>query len=148
MSDLNATTDASGATNTVDPATAASGAAPLDAAPTVDAAAGVPAPLEDAPHAETLADVAKALEPLADAAAQALPVLAASDLGALPAPPLLVRVEAAARRAFDSGATDEHNLMAWIHSHLSGAQQIVAGADKLSLTDEAKAIVAEVKALL
>jgi hypothetical protein len=63
--------------------------------------------------------------------------------------PLTQRVEAAALRAYQSGNTSEHNLMAWLHTHLTGAKAAAAGADKLEgLTPEAQSILADLKNLL
>jgi hypothetical protein len=61
---------------------------------------------------------------------------------------LIARAEDLAKRAFDTGLTEEHNVMAWIHSHLTGARAIVQGAEQLSLSAEAKAVLAEIKSLL
>ncbi|PFH29132.1 hypothetical protein [Burkholderia sp. JKS000303] len=62
--------------------------------------------------------------------------------------PLMVRVEQLALRAFESGATGEHNLMAWLHQHMDALLRAIAGAPGLPLTDDAKALIAELKALL
>lgn len=61
---------------------------------------------------------------------------------------LLPRVEAAARRAFDANETAEYNLMAWMHSHLQGLAKLAEGAPELGLSDDARAIVTEIKELL
>jgi hypothetical protein len=63
--------------------------------------------------------------------------------------PLTQRVEAAALHAYQSGNTSEHNLMAWLHTHLTGAKAATAGAESLEgLTPEAKSILADLKTLL
>jgi hypothetical protein len=63
--------------------------------------------------------------------------------------PLTQRVEAAALHAYRSGNTSEHNLMAWLHTHLTGAKAATAGAESLEgLTPEAKSILADLKTLL
>jgi hypothetical protein len=72
----------------------------------------------------------------------------------LPAVPVTVaamvsRVEAAALQAFNASNTTEHNLMAWLHTHLTGARAAVAGAEGLEgLSPEGKAILAALKELL
>ncbi|AOJ62480.1 hypothetical protein WJ32_08425 [Burkholderia ubonensis] len=62
--------------------------------------------------------------------------------------PLIVRVEQLARRAFDAGQTDEHNLMAWLYQHIDALKRAIAGAPGLPLSDEAKALLAELAELL
>jgi hypothetical protein len=62
---------------------------------------------------------------------------------------MVSRVEAAALHAYQSGNTTEHNLMAWLHTHLTGAKAATAGAESLEgLTPEAKSILADLKTLL
>lgn len=59
---------------------------------------------------------------------------------------MVSRVEAAALHAFNVGNTNEHNLMAWLHTHLAGAKAAAAGAGGLEgLSPEAKSILADLK---
>ncbi|KVQ87342.1 hypothetical protein WK09_20095 [Burkholderia ubonensis] len=130
MSDLNATQGADGAVN-------AAGGATTDAAPS----STEPAFPTDA-GAVLEADAAKLL---GDATNDAPVAAVAAVVAAIP---LIVRVEKLARRAFDSGQTDEHNLMAWLHQHIDAMKRAIAGAPSLPLSDDAKALVDELKGLL
>lgn len=90
-------------------------------------------------------------EQIVDAGGEAPPVIvlpAAAAANGSAGASLLAKVEALSLAAFNSGRTQEHNLMAWLHSHLTGAQKIVQGSDELELSDDARAVVAQVKALL
>jgi hypothetical protein len=71
-----------------------------------------------------------------------------SDANASDGESLVAKVESLALAAFNAGRTEEHNLMAWLHTHLTGAQKIAQGADQLNLSDEGRAAVEKVKALL
>ncbi|MDN7456584.1 hypothetical protein [Burkholderia cenocepacia] len=175
MSDLNATQGADGATNgaagaTADGAPSSSepsfptdaGGAPVgelgSAAPVVVADAGstqsaatASAPTDGTTGAAAGADgVAAALEGdaarlLADAINNAP---AAAEAAAVAFMPMMVRVEQLARRAFESGNTDEHNLMAWLYQHVEALHRAIVGAPGLPLSDEGKALVDELKGLL
>ncbi|KVG33859.1 hypothetical protein [Burkholderia diffusa] len=166
MSDLNATQGADGATNAgvgatdSAPAVAAVGeavgspAAPLGAADTgsatAAASADIPLSTGTQSQSEAVDGAAAALEGaaaavLADAINNAPPAVEAAAVAFVP---LIVRVEQLARRAFDSGQTDEHNLMAWLHQHIDAMKRAIAGAPSLPLSDDAKALVDELKGLL
>lgn len=100
-------------------------------------------------HAESAIDAglpAGEAEQLADVATGAVKV-AESVVGDAPVLSLLQQVEAAALRAYQIGATEEHNLMAWLRTHLSGALAAVSGAEELALSPEGQAIVAAIKAI-
>lgn len=85
----------------------------------------------------------------ADPANPSAPLSADCGASASAGESLLGKIESLALAAFNSGRTEEHNLMAWLHTHLTGARAASAGADGLEgLTDEAKAILAELKSLL
>ncbi|ONC38513.1 hypothetical protein AQ916_07110 [Burkholderia pseudomallei] len=175
MSDLNATQGADGATNASDGATADAApsssepAFPTDAggAPVGELGSAAPAgpadvgstqsatianaPTDGTTGAAAGADgAAAALEGdaitlLADAVNNAPPAVEAAAVAFVP---LMVRVEQLGRRAFESGATDEHNLMAWLYQHVEALHRAIAGAPSLPLSDDAKALVDDLKGLL
>ncbi|WP_175683850.1 hypothetical protein [Burkholderia cenocepacia] len=175
MSDLDATQGADGATNvgvgaTADAAPAsteplmptAAGGAPVgelgSAAPVVGADAGstqsaatASAPTDGTTGAAAGADgAAAALEGVAatvldDAINNAPPAVEAAAVAFVP---MMVRVEQLARRAFESSNTDEYNLMAWLHQHVEALHRAIVGAPGLPLSDDAKALVDELKGLL
>lgn len=178
MSDLDATQGADGATNagvgaTADAALASTeptsptdaGAAPVgefgSAAPAAadagwtQSAATASALTDGTTGAAAGADGAPALnEPLSTDAVPAGEQIASgevtllADTATVVAVPLLPRVEQLGRRAFESGQTDEHNLMAWLHQHIDALKRAIAGAPGLPLSDDAKALVDELKGLL
>ncbi|MCA8277867.1 hypothetical protein LGN17_35915 [Burkholderia sp. AU30280] len=174
MSDLNATQGADGATNAGDGTTdigltpAASGipeaatlgepvgspGAPPGAADSGSetAAASADTPLSTGTQSQSsggdgmlaaLEDGAGEL--VADAVNNAPPAVEAAAVTFVP---MMVRVEQLARRAFDAGATDEHNLMAWLYQHVEALHRAIVGAPGLPLSDDAKALIAELKGLL
>ncbi|KVV12401.1 hypothetical protein [Burkholderia ubonensis] len=174
MSDLNATQGADGAVNAAGGATtdaAPSSTEPAfqtDAggAPSGESGSGAPAGSADAGstlsgttgNAPTVGttgaaaggDTGGALEAdaaklLGDAINDAPVAAVAAVVAAIP---LIVRVEQLARRAFDAGQTDEHNLMAWLYQHIDAMKRAIAGAPSLPLSDDAKALVDELKGLL
>lgn len=166
MSDLNATQGADGATNAGNgatnnaPAVAASGesagspGAPHGAADSgsATAAASADIPLSTGTQSQSVGDdgagaalEADAAKLLGDAINDAPVAAVAAVVAAIP---LIVRVEQLARRAFESGATDEHNLMAWLYQHADALKRAIAGASALPLSDDAKALVDELKGLL
>ncbi|VBD34734.1 hypothetical protein [Burkholderia pseudomallei] len=178
MSDLDATQGADGATNagvgaTADAALASTeptsptdaGAAPVgefgSAAPApaaadagwtqsaatalTDGTTGAAAGADGAPALNELlsTDAVPAGEQIASGEVTLL-----ADTATVVAVPLLPRVEQLGRRAFDAGQTDEHNLMAWLHQHIDALKRAIAGAPNLPLSDDAKALVDELKGLL
>lgn len=175
MSDLDATQGADGATNaavgaTSDAAPASTeplmptdaGGAPVgefgSAAPVAGADAGstqsaatASAPTDGTTGAAAGADgAAAALEGaaadvLADAINNAPPAVEAAAVAFVP---MMVRIEQLGRRAFDAGQTDEHNLMAWLYQHVEALHRALVGAPGLPLSDEAKALIAELNGLL
>ncbi|WP_143282390.1 hypothetical protein [Burkholderia pseudomallei] len=122
MSDIAATPDAAGAMN--------SAADALD-----EAAPALNEPLST--------DTVPAGEQIASGEVSLL-----ADTATVVAVPLLPRVEQLGRRAFESGQTDEHNLMAWLYQHIDALKRAIAGAPGLPLSDEAKALIAEIGGLL
>ncbi|WP_152900945.1 hypothetical protein [Burkholderia cenocepacia] len=175
MSDLDATQGADGATSgaagaTADAAPSSSepafptdaGGAPVgelgSAAPAGPADAGstqsaaiASAPTDGTTGAAAGADGAAAAlegaaaEVLADAVNNAPPAVEAAAVAFVP---MMVRVEQLARRAFESGNTDEHNLMAWLYQHVEALHRAIVGAPGLPLSDDAKALIDELKGLL
>ncbi len=125
MSDQDATQGADGATNGVESAPAPAETVTHDAAPssTEPLAAG------GAPEGELIASGEVTLS---------------AENAVAAAGPLLARIEQLARAAFDAGQTEEHNLMAWLHLHLSAVQRAFVGAPQLPLSDDAKALIAEI----
>ncbi|WP_207000717.1 hypothetical protein [Trinickia mobilis] len=130
-------------------ASAASSGSPLTGAEAgeLQNAAGT-APVESATGA-ALASVDADADKVAEVAGEAGAVVNKVEATVTEPLSLLKRVEAAALRAYQSSNTAEHNLMAWLHTHLTGANAAAAGAGALEgLTDEAKAILADLKNLL
>ncbi|MGV4653129.1 hypothetical protein [Burkholderia pseudomallei] len=178
MSDLDATQGADGVTNagggvTADAAPSSTelafptdaGAAPVgefgSAAPaeadagSTQSAVTASALTDGTTGAAASADGAPALnEPLSTDAVPAGEQIASgevtllADTATVVAVPLLPRVEQLGRRAFESGQTDEHNLMAWLYQHIDALKRAIAGAPGLPLSDDAKALVDELKGLL
>ncbi|CAM8755307.1 hypothetical protein NCF_04344 [Burkholderia pseudomallei] len=175
MSDLNATQGADGATNagvgaTADAAPSSSEPAfPTDAggAPVGELGSAAPAGPADAGSTQSAATASAPTDGTtgaavgADCAAATLEGAAAAVLAdainnapppgeaaAVAFVPLMVRVEQLGRRAFESGQTDEHNLMAWLYQHIDALKRAIAGAPGLPLSDDGKALVDELKGLL
>lgn len=122
MSDIAATPDAAGAMNSAADALA-------EAAPALNE----PLSIDTVPAGEQIASGEVSL---------------LADTATVVAVPLLPRVEQLGRRAFESGQTDEHNLMAWLYQHIDALKRAIAGAPGLPLSDEANALIAEIGGLL
>ncbi|MBY4799907.1 hypothetical protein K6W78_07810 [Burkholderia cepacia] len=173
MSDLNATQGADGATNGAAGATADTAPAsteplmPTDAggAPVGELGSGAPAggaaadstqsgasanaPTDGTTGAAAGGDAGAALEGAADLVADAINnAPPGAEAAVLTFIPMMVRIEQLGRRAFDAGQTDEHNLMAWLYQHVEALHRALVGAPGLPLSDDAKALVAELKGLL